>query len=197
MSSNWDFARRLVSLDRQLDGQGTPPEGIARVQLVADNSYLTSFERAPRAMHFQHLVAPGAGNHNVMIFFGRDRLGGLPRAAVQMRAFLFNATTALLTVGLASAVSITTSGTVDVTPLLRDNDPDVAPALITGTIATGDIPAAGTPGWVPNFPGSGVNSNHNSDWWPPFTHNEHAFIVIQNGANEAINFFAVWQALRL
>lgn len=203
MRPDFDFLRRLGSLIQQLGGGSWQGEA-AYVSLVDDRTFNSSRERAPMAADFRTRAAPAAGTHNVFIYDGLDAGGPSSACLVSMERFIAESAgnTAGFAVGIADPASLTfATGPTQGPPLYSDVDPEVAPRLRVATIATANIPAVGTAGWMTvttPFLWS-VAGSHSAKWLPrlPFRAPAAAFIVICLDAAQTTTCITQWQAMRI
>jgi hypothetical protein len=201
--SSW--LRRLWSL-------ATPGDPVAQfvqnANLVNDRRYASSRERAPYAAHNATIPTGGAGVHNFIEIGGLDLLGPTTNFLHFLRTNTDQSSGALagfLSWNIAAAGSLTAALRLAQTPQFRDTDPDVAPTLFVGNVATANLPAGRT--IVPKNGSVGETSATPSFSFAvtvveptalPFarTWNTGSLFIFAETADTLLNFDIVWQAMR-
>lgn len=195
--ADWDFLRKLVSLDNALSG--VQPPQVVRVQLVSDQRYLSSRERGPYAAHIG--TAPSdTGLHAGVILYGSDAAGALGSANLMVHAAQTQAATY---VGVVAPSTLSNLTRTNVAPVCRDLDPEVVPLIDEFTIPTADLPAAGTYGWITApLLQNAIIAQQSASWLPRIHFRSAAaatataMILIHPTANTALSYSVQWQAVR-
>ena len=194
--SNWRFLERLRALDQALGG-GAPSDA-ARVQIVADNRYLTSRERAPYAADWSISAVPAAGTHFGFRLFGTDAAAANCWSLVNFLKLDSTGSSGYV-VGVSATAPTFATGPTARTPVIRENDRDLTPRIETFTVATANLPVSGSNGYL-NESGTfwAIDASQGAPWLPlmSFLSPERHFYVISLDAAAAVAWRTQWQAVR-